>query len=148
MGGLIGFSVGRPQRVWSGVDAAAGNHDSTAGLLPGPYVDFRTPVPFAPAFQTPAATAPPPSPMPAPHPGFFAHGGLGTRIFNGLGNFATNYLALNGNRAALETLDAEQRAAEQAALLREQSLRRAGGANSLSLEPGMVPVTAPGFSAG
>jgi len=86
--------------------------------------------------------------MPAPHPGFFAHGGLGTRIFNGLGNFATNYLALNGNRAALETLDAEQRAAEQAALLREQSLRRAGGANSLSLEPGMVPVTAPGFSAG
>lgn len=148
MGGLIGFSVGRPERVWAGPDAARRNFDPSAELVPGPYGDFRAPVPITSAFETPAEAVPAASAMPPPHPGFFAHGGLGTRVFNGLGSFATNYLALSGNRPAQEDLEAEQRAAEQAALLRRQSLERARTSFGPAIGGGPIGLaTAPGFTA-
>jgi len=70
---------------------------------------------------------------------------LGKRIFHGLGTFADRYLALSDNHAASEDPEAEQHAAEQAALLRAQSLRMVGSPYGFSIA-GMAPAAAPGFA--
>jgi hypothetical protein len=108
MGGIFGAM---PQVAWTLIDPRLNLPDASE-LPSGSYL------PYAP---------PPVAPLgvkPAPHPRFFAHDGLGMRLLDGLGAFATQYLALGGNPAAQDELE---RRAEHAARLRAQALQQSHG---------------------
>lgn len=82
--------------------------------LPTPQVDYAAP-------STPIDV----SKAQVRHPGFFKHGGLGEKILHGVGEFALQYQASNGDPGALMTLrgrmeqQAEQRRMLQAVRQRQ-----------------------------
>lgn len=58
------------------------------------------------------------------HPSFFQHGGLGGKLLQGVGEFATQYSASQGDRAALLTLQNRNENAQQGKLWQRQDTQR------------------------